>query len=585
MATPETSEAYRPAPDAEKPKRVSFKRLLITMTACAAVGIGVQFITAINDNSIRNAISLLASIFAIVGFAVWVYRAIAISSPRLIAFFVTICMLAIPAVLFRIRGFSGEIIPQIEFRFAGERQVRTEPISLGDQSTDIDIADAGHLAPTAFSQFLGSQRNAIVQRREFEVPKSAAEMKVLWRQPIGEGWSGFAITGGRCITLEQRGTQECVTCYRLADGELLWIHSETARHENPLGGIGPRSMPTIVGDRVYTQGATGIVNCLELATGKPIWRRELLNIAGWDAKASENAINWGRSGSPLIVDDMCVLPLGGPDDLAGSNSTGADDAASDRDAKINGRSLIALDANDGTIRWTAGDDQISYASPIRMTLAGVDQVVTVNEKTVQGHAVADGQVLWSTKWSGQSNGAANCSSAMQFGDNSFWIGKAYGEGSALYEISAADSVLEVTRRWKKPSVLKTKFTHPAIVGDFAYALSDGTLECIRLADAKRMWAQPRGARYGHGHLILVEDVMVVQTEPGDVAFVEVRSDKFEEILRVSALDSKSWNIPSIAGRYLAVRNDVEAIVYELPDRTSETEVAFATQPDETDGKP
>jgi outer membrane protein assembly factor BamB len=583
MATPETSEAYRPAPDAEKPKGVKFKRLLVTMGACAAVGIGVQFITAINDNSIRNAISLLAAIFAILGFATWVYRAIAISSPRWIAFLVTASMLALPAVLFRIRGFSGEIIPQIEFRFAGERQVRTEPISAGDQTSD--IADAGHVATTAFSQFLGSQRNAIVQRRQFEVPKSAAEMKVLWRQPIGEGWSGFAITGGRCITLEQRGTEECVTCYRLADGELLWIHSETARHENPLGGIGPRSMPTIVGDRVYTQGANGIVNCLELATGKPIWRRELLKIAGWDVAESENAINWGRSGSPLIIDDMCVLPLGGPDDLAGSNATGADDAASDNDAKINGRSLIALDANDGTIRWTAGDDQISYASPIRMTLAGVEQIVTVNENTVQGHAIADGQVLWSTKWSGQSNGAANCSSAMQFGESSFWIGKAYGEGSALYDVSAADSVLEVARRWKKPSVLKTKFTHPAIVGDFAYALSDGTLECVNLNDAKRMWAQPRGARYGHGHLILVEDVMVVQTEPGDVAFVEVRSDKFEEVLRVPALASKSWNIPSIAGRYLAVRNDVEAIVYELPEPKLETKPTLATRPDETDAKP
>lgn len=571
MTTPESSEAYQPAPDAEKPKGVNFKRLLITMGACAAVGIGVQFITAINDNSIRNAISLIAGIFGIVGFAVWVYRSIALTSSRWIALLVTACMLALPAVLFRIRGYSGEIIPQIEFRFAGERQVRKEPIAAADQT--IDIADAGHVATTAFSQFLGSQRNAIVQRREFEVPTSAAAMKELWRQPIGEGWSGFAIDGGRCITLEQRGTEECVTCYRLADGELLWIHSETARHENPLGGIGPRSMPTIVGDRVYTQGATGIVNCLELATGKPIWRRELLKIAGWSPEESDRAINWGRSGSPLVIDGMCVLPLGGPDNIATSTSTGADEAASDNDAKVIGRSLIALDATDGTIRWTAGDDQISFASPIRMTLAGVDQIVTVNEKTVQGHAVADGQVLWSTKWSGQSNGAANCSSAMQFGESSFWIGKAYGEGSALYDISAADSGLEVARRWKKPSVLKTKFTHPAILGEFAYGLSDGTLECISLADAKRMWAQPRGSRYGHGHLILVDDVMVVQTEPGDVAFVAVRSDKFEEILRVPALASKSWNIPSIAGRYLAVRNDVEAIVYELAERTGEAEVA------------
>lgn len=576
MNTPESSDADKPALDAQNPKNFKFKRLLITMGVCAAIGVGVQFITAINDNSIRNAISLIAGIFAVLGFAVWVYRAIALSSPRWIAFLITAAMLALPVVLFRIRGFSGEIIPQIELRFAGERQVRKEPIAVSDQS--VDVSDAGHVATTAFSQFLGSERTAIVQRREFEVPSSAEQMKVLWRQPIGEGWSGFAISSGRCITLEQRGDQESVTCYRLADGELLWIHSETARHEHPLGGIGPRSMPTIHGDRVYTQGATGIVNCLDLATGKSIWRRELLGIAGWSPDASDRAINWGRAGSPLMIDGMCVLPLGGPDDIASSISTGADDAANDHDAQVVGRSLIALDANDGTILWTAGDDQISYASPIRMTLAGVDQIVTVNENTIQGHAIADGQVMWSTKWSGQSNGAANCSSAMQFGENSFWIGKAYGQGSALYDLSSTDSGFDVSRRWRKPSVLKTKFTHPAIVGEFAYAISDGTLECVSLEDANRMWAQPRGARYGHGHLIVVEDVMVVQTEPGDVAFVAVRSDAFEELLRIPALTSKSWNIPSIAGRYLAVRNDVEAIVYELAERKTEEHVPSETVP-------
>jgi hypothetical protein len=185
MTIPESSEAYQAAPDVEKPKGVKFKRLLITMGSCAAVAIGVQFITAINDNSIRNAISLIAGIFGIVGFAVWVYRALTISSPRWIAFLMTACIFALPPLLFRIRGYSGEIIPQIEFRFAAERQVRTEPIAAGDQTTD--IADTGHIATKAFSQFLGSQRNAIVQQREFEVPTSAAAMKELWRQPIGEG--------------------------------------------------------------------------------------------------------------------------------------------------------------------------------------------------------------------------------------------------------------------------------------------------------------------------------------------------------------------------------------------------------------
>lgn len=547
------------------PKCLRLKRLAITLAGCAVVGGGVQFVTAINDNSIRNVVSLIAAMFAIAAFYVWLYRVISLGGSRKLAILVVVFCLAVPITLFRVRGFSGEMIPQVEFRFASERLVRTEPLAVSELGSD--LADSGHVATTAFSQFLGNDRDAILPRREFDVPESAEALNVLWRQPVGEGWSGFAIVGGRCVTLEQRGDQECVTCYRLADGELLWIHVERARHQNPLGGVGPRSTPTIHGDRVYVQGATGIVNCLDLATGKSIWRRELLQIAGWDQAASEKAINWGRSGSPLIIDDLCVLPFGGPDDFAAAASAGGDAAASDRDAAVVGRSLIALDAADGAIRWTAGDDQISYASPIVMTLAGIRQIVTVNENSVEAHAVENGQGLWSTSWRGQSNGAANCASALAAGDDSFWVGKAYGEGSARYEISASESGLSVSRRWKNPGLLKTKFTHPAIVPPLAYALSDGTLECVQMDDAKRLWAQPRGSRYGHGHLILVEDVLVVQTEAGDLAFVATRYDKFEERLRVPALTSKSWNIPAIAGRYLAIRNDLEAIVYELPERT------------------
>ena len=125
---------------------------------------------------------------------------------------------------------------------------------------------------------------------------------------------------------------------------------------------------------------------------------------------------------------------------------------------------------------------------------------------------------------------------------------------------------EVDTRWARTNVLKTKFTHAAIAGQYAYALSDGTLECVDLTDGKRAWAQPRGNRYGHGQLVLVDDVLVVQTEAGEIAFVAARADRFEPLGRLSGLPSKTWNIPAVAGRYLAIRNDTEVLVYQLPPR-------------------
>lgn len=546
--------------------RARTARLMKLLVGCAVLGIGIQFVELINDNSIRNAISMIAAIVAYLGVMNWLGRWVATKRSGLIGTLAAIGVALLPLAFFRLRGFSGEIIPQVEYRFASGRSLATPTGS----PTGPESASAQTQAPyqgLSFPQFLGPNRNGIIARREFEIPQGKFS-DPLWKIDIGDGWSGFAIEGERCVTQEQRDDRECVSCYRISDGQLLWIHEETARHENPLGGIGPRATPTIHDGKVFAQGATGLVLCLDLKSGAPIWKRDLLEIAGWDQDASETQISWGRSGSPLIVRDLCVLPLGGPDSGIAEREVDG--------VRLQGRGLIALDIATGKVRWANGSDQISYASPIVMRLDGVDQIVIVNEDSVSGHAIEDGNTLWSTPWSGMSNGSASCSAAAQVDENAFLVGKAYGEGSAAYEVRSAAGGFEVKERWKKPSLLKTKFSHTSVIGDHAFALSDGTLECVELKAGKRVWAQSRGSRYGHGQTLLVEDVLVVQSEDGHVAIAAATTEGFDELATGEGLKSKSWNIPAIAGNYLLFRNDVEAIAYRFAPRAESGQAETAS---------
>jgi outer membrane protein assembly factor BamB len=184
--------------------------------------------------------------------------------------------------------------------------------------------------------------------------------------PVGAGWSSFAVVGRFAVTQEQRGEEELVVCYDIPTGGVRWVHTNEARFSEKMGGDGPRATPTIAGGRVYALGATGILDCLDGASGKVVWSRRTL-----DENQLPNLI-WGKSSSPLIVDDLVVV-------------SGGD---------VDHSSLLAFRKDTGEPAWQAGDDKASYSSPTLATLANVRQLLSVNAGSVSAHDPATGKLLW-----------------------------------------------------------------------------------------------------------------------------------------------------------------------------------------------
>jgi outer membrane protein assembly factor BamB len=372
---------------------------------------------------------------------------------------------------------------------------------------------------------------------------NAAPPRLLWRQTIGQGWSGFAVVNGYAVTLEQQADEEWVTCYQARTGQLVWKHATPGRHQAPMGGVGPRSTPTIHQGRVYTVGGLGRLQCLSGRDGTVQWDDDVLTRCGTDLAADKQSVMWGRAGSPLVVPDLGLVVV------AGGGPKGA------------ATSLLAYDLTTGAVRWRGGNSQISYVTPVAATLAGQRQIISVNEDDVTGHDISTGAVLWKHAWPGSSSGNATCSQPHVLPADRILLTKGYGEGAEMIRIVEQGGQFAVEPLWKNSRVLKTKFTNITVSGDYAYGLSDGILECVALSDGMSRW---RRGRYGHGQVLGVGDLILVLGEGGQLALVEANPEKHVELGRIDALDGKTWNTFALYGKLLLVRNAQEAACYELP---------------------
>ena len=235
--------------------------------------------------------------------AIWLifFSRLSRSRRRWAALFVVATVAAAAATL-RIRGVTGDLVPILEWRWASREPpaLKLEPLREGPAATgDAPAAAPASTAPAEttsprvsaapavvdppvsspatgdYPQFLGAARNGSVAGVRLADDWTARPPRLVWRRPIGAGWSGFAVPRGLAITQEQRGTREMVVAYNLVDGTPRWSHGDEADYESTIAGDGPRATPTISRGRVFTLGSTGLLNCLDLETGKAIWRRDI----------------------------------------------------------------------------------------------------------------------------------------------------------------------------------------------------------------------------------------------------------------------------------------------------------------------
>jgi outer membrane protein assembly factor BamB len=294
--------------------------------------------------------------------------------------------------------------------------------------------------------------------------------------------------------------------------------------------VGPRATPTLSDGRVYTLGATGIVNALDAVDGSVVWSRNAASDTDTEVPG------WGFAGSPLVVDDVVVVAAAG--------------------------ALVAYDVATGDPVWLGPRGGWGYSSPHLARIDGVAQVLLLNGAGAIGVAPADGTLLWEHEWPGDGivQPAVTADGDLLIGTGS---GMGAGAGMGVRRITLANGPGGWTTEERWTSVgLKPYFNDFVVHEGLAFGFDGSILACIDLRDGTRRW---KGGRYGHGQLVLLpeQDVLLVLSEEGEVALVAATPDQFTELARFPALEGKTWNHPVLVGDVLLVRNDREMAALRL----------------------
>jgi outer membrane protein assembly factor BamB len=301
------------------------------------------------------------------------------------------------------------------------------------------------------------------------------------------------------------------------------------------GGDGPRSTPTLSDGRVYCYTQNLVLHCLEAATGKKLWSKDVLK-----EHAGRN-IGWRSAMSPVIEEDMVFVGGGGP-----------------------GQSLLALNKKTGAVIWKAEDEMITHATPVVATILGQRQVIFYVQKGLLALGIEDGQALWRFPMPYRVSTAA---SPVVAGDI-IYCSAGYGIGGAACKIAKNGEQFTATEMWRIPGdkLVANHWSTPVYKDGHLYGMFSfkkfgvGPLKCVELATGKIQWEQPG---FGAGNVILVGDNLVALADDGRVVIVEATPAAYKELAKAKVIQGKCWSTPALSDAHLYVRSTKEGACLDL----------------------
>ncbi|MHB8898990.1 MAG: PQQ-binding-like beta-propeller repeat protein [Thermoguttaceae bacterium] len=353
-----------------------------------------------------------------------------------------------------------------------------------------------------------------------------------WKATVGPGDATPALVGDRLYVSARQGDDEVTLCLNAGDGTEVWKDKYPAPPVTGAAGRHPglRSSPAVAEGKIVTLGVTGILSCLDAATGKLAWRKDPF---------PEKVPQFFTATSPIIVDAMAVAQLG----------------------KAGEGAMIAFDLATGNEKWRWDGGTPEYASPVLMTVAGTRMLVTLTSQDVAGVGLADGKPLWQLPFAPASR-AYNAATPIVDGQKVIYTGA--GRGTKAVKVEKQGDRFVATELWSNPD-LAPQYNSPVLKDGFIYGLSDrGKFFCINAENGQTAWTDDAEHGRGFGAIVDAGSCLLALPSTAELIVLKPSGAKFEQLAAIKVAETDTYAHPVVAGKRIFIRDQDSIILYTVP---------------------
>lgn len=402
--------------------------------------------------------------------------------------------------------------------------------SAGSTGTAGSTGARASAAEGEWPQYRGPNRDNISTDKGLLDSWPADGPKLAWQQTgLGEGYSSVAISGGKLFTMGNRGNDEMLLAFDVADGKPLWS-AKTGRAYRENAGNGPRGTPTVDQDRVYALGANGDLACVKIDKGEIVWQKNILEEFGG------SNIQWGISESVLIDGNNLICSPGGKQGT-----------------------IVALNKMTGRPIWQSkveGAPPAAYSSLIAVDFGGTRQYVNFVHTGVVSVSAKDGAPLWGFRES--ANGTANCSTPLH-ANGIVYTSSGYGTGAASFKLAPGGKAsLAYSNKG-----LDNHHGGMVLLDGHVYGFGEQALKCIDLKSGNEKW---KDRSVGKGSVTYADGHLYLRGERGSVALAVASPDGYDEKGKFeppTPSGKPSWSHPVVCGGKLFLRDMDTLLVYDV----------------------